>query len=56
MSTSLITMILMLSLVVLTGFLGQVSLVNLSLAGTAAYAAARLRLRWDARDSLSQRS
>jgi ABC-type branched-subunit amino acid transport system permease subunit len=34
-------MILMMSLVVLVGFLGQVSLVNLSLAGTAAYAAVR---------------
>ena len=41
LANSLITMILMMSLVVLVGFLGQVSLVNLSLAGTAAYAAVR---------------
>ncbi|MGI9623258.1 MAG: branched-chain amino acid ABC transporter permease, partial [Acidimicrobiales bacterium] len=39
--TSLTTMILMLSLVLLVGYLGQVSLVNLSLAGVAAYATVR---------------
>jgi branched-chain amino acid transport system permease protein len=41
LANSLITMILMMSLVVLVGFLGQVSLVHVSLAGTAAYSAVR---------------
>jgi branched-chain amino acid transport system permease protein len=42
LTTSIIAGMLMLSWVVITGYLGQISLVQLSLAGVAAYTAARL--------------
>jgi branched-chain amino acid transport system permease protein len=42
LTTSILATLLMLSWVVITGYLGQISLVQLSLAGVAAYTAARL--------------